>query len=117
MRFWINTIYVHRNDENKWAAMLTWNSVQDNDLRKKQGYIRGDFLGKIETQYFEETLTKSIDMVLNVAKYMNIDIVEDFKPHVLYTEDEELLKEFPFNEDDLIATKNENIARGWGAIK
>ncbi|ALS22222.1 hypothetical protein [Paenibacillus naphthalenovorans] len=113
MELWINCIYVHKSEEGKWAATLIWDSIQKVESRKEQGYVRGDFKGEIQTQYFEDTLTKAVDMVLEVAKYMNITEEVISKPKIYYTEDDELLSNFPCSDDDKREIEQENIKRGW----
>lgn len=75
--------------------------------------MRGDFSGEVHTQYFEDTLTLSIDKVLDIAKYMNITENENMKPVICYTEDQELLEQFPASASMLDAIEVENMTRIW----
>lgn len=114
---YINSIFVHYNHEDKtWASELTWDSVQKNEERKAQGKIRGDFTGIIETQYFEESLLVAVESVYQLAKSFGIS--EDSPlgtPRIFYTENDELLRDFPCNKELEALIEAENNRRGWGA--
>ncbi|OME55426.1 hypothetical protein BSK59_13185 [Paenibacillus odorifer] len=112
---YVNCIFVHYNkEEDKWASKLIWDSLQRDELRKKEGKNRGDFLGVIETQYFESTLQIAVESVVQLAKAFGIADSSPYdNPKIYYTEDEDLLELFPCDENLESYINEENKRRGW----
>ncbi|WP_372011361.1 hypothetical protein NBRC13296_12410 [Paenibacillus chitinolyticus] len=94
---YINCIYLHSAKET-WTGRLVWDSTQENQERKDLGYIRGDISGEIKTQYFEDSISIVIDMLVNQAKSLGIQEHSTMLPSVLYETNIDVLKDFPSND-------------------
>ncbi|MGD8190195.1 hypothetical protein ACQCN2_09450 [Brevibacillus ginsengisoli] len=112
MMNYITCIFVH-SARGTWSGRLVWDSIQENDERKSLGYTHGDVNGEIKTQYFEDTISNVVDMLLSQAQSFGIQFHPTMTPKIYYETNIEILKSFPLDKHLQFFVEAENTIRSW----